>query len=189
MKDFLPFILFFSFIILQRIVEVLVAKNNESWMKKRGAIEFGEKHYRFMVLMHSLFFISLLLEKLLFNRGFSTVWPWVLMIFVLAQFFRIWVIASLGRFWNTKIIVLPDAPAIRKGPYRYIRHPNYFVVTIEFLVIPTLFSAYLTACLFTIFNAIMLAIRIREEENALKSITEYEGTFKDCHRFIPKFDK
>ncbi|MGG1675205.1 isoprenylcysteine carboxyl methyltransferase family protein [Neobacillus sp. NRS-1170] len=189
MKDILPFTLLFSFIIFQRIVELLVAKNNESWMMQRGAIEFGEGHYRFMVLMHSLFFISLLLEKLLFNRGLSIVWPLILIIFVLAQLFRIWVIASLGRFWNTKIIVLPDAPAIRKGPYRYMKHPNYFVVTIELLVIPSLFSAYLTAFLFMIINAIMLDIRIREEENALKSLTEYEGTFKDCHRFIPKFIK
>jgi len=94
--------------------------------------------------------------------------------------------SSLGKYWNTKIIVLPHAQVVRRGPYRYIKHPNYFVVTIEFVVIPLLFEAYFTACLFTILNGLILSIRIPEEEKALKTLTEYEGTFQNCKRFIPR---
>lgn len=189
MDDFLPFILIYCFIILQRIFELFVAKSNEKWMMQQGAMEFGSSHYRYIVLMHSLFFVSLLLEKLFFNRGLTVVWPIVLFVFVLVQLLRIWVITSLGRYWNTKIIVLPGAPPVRKGPYRYIRHPNYFVVSIELLVVPILFSAYLTASLFTILNVILLTIRIREEELALKSVTEYEEAFQKSNRFFPRFVK
>ncbi|MGG3469583.1 isoprenylcysteine carboxylmethyltransferase family protein [Neobacillus pocheonensis] len=189
MIDILPFMFLFSFIVLQRILELLVAKSNEKWLKQQGAVEFGKGHYYFMVLMHTMFFVSLLVEKVFLNRGLSPVWPLFLFGFVLVQFLRIWVITSLGRYWNTKIIVLPGAKAVKKGPYRFIRHPNYFVVSIELLVIPCMFSAYYTACLFTLLNGIILTIRIQEEEKVLKSLTEYEGDFQDCNRFIPKFVK
>lgn len=189
MKDFLPFGIFISFIIFQRLTELLIAKNNEKWMIKKGAIEFGRGHYRVMVGMHILFIICLCFEKLLFNRGLSPFWPAIFGIFIMAQMLRIWIITSLGRFWNTKIIVLPHFSVVRKGPYRFLRHPNYVVVSLELIVVPLLFNAYATAVFFTAINGIMLAIRIPEEEKALISLTEYEGIFQGCHRFIPKFVK
>jgi methyltransferase len=178
-----------GFIVLQRAVELRIAKRNEKWMKQQGAIEFGEKHYRYMVLMHVLFFICLTTEKVYSNRGLSYLWPILLSVFFVAQIIRIWVITSLGRYWNTKIIVLRDAKVIKKGPYRHIKHPNYFVVAIELVVVPLLFNCYITACLFTFLNAIILMIRIPEEEKALREHTEYEGTFQDCNRFLPKVIK
>ncbi|MCM3766626.1 isoprenylcysteine carboxyl methyltransferase family protein [Neobacillus niacini] len=189
MSDYLTFSYLFGFIVLQRIVELVIAKRNEHWMKRQGAIEIGAIHYRFIVLMHMLFLISFFLEKLLFKHGLSPIWPILLTVFVLTQIFRIWVIQSLGRFWNTKIIVLPNASVIRKGPYRYIKHPNYLVVSLEIIVIPILYNAYFTAVLFTILNFIMLAIRIPREEQALGSVTEYNHAFQDCPRLIPKVVK
>jgi methyltransferase len=184
--SFLPFV---GFIIIQRIFELRIAKSNEKWMKKRGAIEYGEKHYRYLVIMHLLFFIFLASEKILMNRGLSPFWGILIFLFLVAQLLRIWVIASLGRFWNTKIIVLRGGNVIRKGPYRFIKHPNYFVVAVELAVVPLMFNAYFTAGLFTILNIILLMIRIPEEERALCELTEYEGRFKECNRFLPNVVK
>ncbi len=189
MLDYLPFVLFFSCILIQRAVELFIAKGNEKWMKQQGAIEFGKGHYRYMVLMHILFLVIFLSEKFLLNRGLSQFWPWVLALFCLTQVIRFWAISSLGRYWNTKIIVLPGACPIKKGPYRFMKHPNYFVVTIELAVIPILFTSYYSAFLFSIFNMILLWVRVNEEEKALSSLTDYAIAFQDSHRFIPKFVK
>lgn len=189
MNDFLPFCYLSGFVVFQRIIELIIAKRNENWMKRQGALEFGAMHYRFIVLMHLLFFICFFFEKLLLNHGLSSIWPILLTGFVLTQFLRVWIIISLGRYWNTKIIVLPDAAVVRRGPYRFIKHPNYLVVSIEIIVIPLLYNAYYTAVLFTIFNLIMLSIRIPREEQALGSVTEYNGAFQDCPRLIPKIVK
>jgi methyltransferase len=189
MNGLLLFQIIIGLIILQRLVELGIAKSNEKWMKQRGAIEFGVKHYRYMVLIHVLFFISLLTEKIYLKHGLSQIWPLLLSVFLLAQLIRIWVISTLGRYWNTKIIVLRDAKIIKKGPYLYIKHPNYFVVTIELLVIPLLFNLYITACLFTILNAVILMVRIPAEEKALKELTEYEGRFQNCNRLLPRLVK
>jgi methyltransferase len=189
MEGILIFQIMIGLVVLQRLIELRIAKCNEKWMKQQGAIEFGVEHYRCMVLMHILFFICLIIEKVYWNRGLSYLWPILFSVFLVAQIIRIWVISSLGRYWNTKIIVLRDAKVVQKGPYRYIKHPNYFVVAIEIIVVPLLFNLYITASLFTILNAIILMIRIPEEEKALKELTEYEGRFHDCNRFLPKVVK
>jgi methyltransferase len=189
MKDVVPFSVFISALILQRLIELMIARRNEKWLKAQGALEFGMKHYRFMVWMHICFFISLLTEKLMFNKELSPLWSLLMVLFVVVQFIRIWVISSLGRFWNTKIIVLPNAEVVRKGPYRYLMHPNYFVVAIELVVVPLTFEAYATAILFTLLNIWILSIRIPEEERALKNLTEYDESFQESNRFIPKFVK
>lgn len=183
------FNVFVCFIIIQRLSELVIARKNEKWMKSQGAMEYGQNHYRLMVLMHLFFFVSIIMENLIFRRGISPIWPLFLAVFILLQFGRVWVIASLGRYWNTKIIVLPNADVVRKGPYRFIKHPNYIVVTLELIVIPMLVGAYLTAFLFTILNIAMLSIRIPEEEKALKGLTEYEGIFQERNRFLPKVIK
>lgn len=179
------FYIFMVVIIVQRLFELLIAKRNEKWMKEQGALEFGRGHYQLIVLMHSIFFIVLLFEKIFFERMISPLWPLWIIVFVFAQLVRLWALKSLGRYWNTKILVLPKVEVIRKGPYRYIKHPNYLVVAIELLVVPILFGAYFTAGIFTLLNVIMLSIRIPAEERALKELTEYEGTFQSCNRFLP----
>jgi methyltransferase len=189
MKDIIPFFVFFSIVTCQRLVELMIARRNEKWMKAQGAKEFGRKHYHLMVWMHILFFTSLCFEKLAFNRQVSSFWPFLLFFFIIMQGIRMWVLASLGKFWNTKIIVLPNVEVVKKGPYRYIKHPNYFVVSVELLVIPLLFQAYATAVFFTLFNFFILSIRIPLEEKALKELTEYGENFQERNRFIPKFVK
>ncbi|MFF2450010.1 isoprenylcysteine carboxyl methyltransferase family protein [Neobacillus sp. NPDC058068] len=189
MNNLVPFVILIVFISFQRVVELFIARNNEKWMKRQGAIEFGNKHYKYMVFMHLLFFVALSTEKILLNRGLSPVWPIFLTVFILAQFLRGWAISSLGKYWNTKILVLKHAQVVRKGPYRFLKHPNYFVVTTELLIVPLLFNAFYTALLFTILNFMILSIRIPEEEKALRMLTEYDEVFHDCHRFIPKIVK
>jgi len=173
------FFLIITLIILKRMVELVIAKRNERWMKSQGAMEFGKEHYRWIVLVHGLFFISYILEVLILHKPLSPVWPIVLALLLITQAARVWALKSLGMFWNTKIIVLPNAKVVRKGPYRYIKHPNYAIVAAEFLLIPLLFQAYVTAILFSILNAVILAVRIPAEEKALRSLTEYERVFAD----------
>ncbi|WP_461200318.1 isoprenylcysteine carboxyl methyltransferase family protein [Anoxybacillus sp. TBDG-1] len=156
----------FFLLIVQRFVELCWAKRNERWMKERGAKEFGQNHYKYIVCMHILFFVSLLLEGR--KKRESTLWSFLFNIFIILQLFRFWIIASLGRCWNTKIIVLPNTERIQKGPYRWFRHPNYLVVVLEFIIIPLMFQAYWTAVIFTVWNAYLLLIRIRVEEQALR---------------------
>ncbi len=163
-------IYFFGFIALllvQRLFELGIARRHERELRQRGAREIDARGYRVIVGMHAAFFVSLVLERIFFNRVLSREWFVFAAIFVAAQLLRYWAIHSLGVYWNTKIIVLPGHPAIGKGPYRVLRHPNYLAVVTEFAVIPLIFSCYFTAVTFMILNALLLQRRIRIESNAL----------------------
>lgn len=167
-----------SFVIVQRLVEVFVAKRNEKKMKVLGAFEVGQSHYPFMLALHISFFISLIGEILIFNRQLSPLFIWLFILFLLTQGLRIWCLTSLGQYWNTKIIILPGANVVKKGPYLFFRHPNYLVVCIEILVLPLMFQAYFTAICFTLLNFAMLSVRIPLEEQALMEVTNYKEKFK-----------
>ncbi|WP_419884191.1 isoprenylcysteine carboxyl methyltransferase family protein [Peribacillus sp. B-H-3] len=172
------FLIFIIVVGVQRLTELFIAKRNEQWMKSRGGVEFGASHYPWMVAMHIGFFAALILENVFLNRGVSDLWPLWLGLFFAAQAGRIWALSSLGKFWNTKIIVLPNARVVAKGPYKWMKHPNYVIVAAEIIVISLLFNAYLTAIVFTVLNYFMMRVRIPLEEKALKSLTEYEAVFK-----------
>ncbi|MBT2690088.1 hypothetical protein J7I93_18125 [Bacillus sp. ISL-47] len=180
------FTLFITIIILQRAFELVAAKNNERWMKERGALEFGKRHYQWIVLIHALFFVSYIFEVLFFEKGLSRLWPMLFFLFILTQAGRLWALFSLGRFWNTKIIVMPGANVIRRGPYQFIKHPNYMIVAAEFVIIPLMFQAYITAIVFTLLNILIMSIRIPAEEKALRELTKYEDAFM---RLKPEPDK
>jgi methyltransferase len=120
------------------------------------------------VALHVLFFLSLVLEYRFLSSGWKVLWPAWLTLFLAAQALRLWVMASLGRFWTTRIIVVPGSARIAAGPYSNLRHPNYIVVAIEVMVVPVMCGAYMTAVVFSILNIILLRIRIREEESALR---------------------
>ncbi|TSB45639.1 isoprenylcysteine carboxyl methyltransferase family protein [Alkalicoccobacillus porphyridii] len=176
--------LFIGLVIAQRLAEVVVAKSNERWMKERGAFEAGASHYPVMVALHSCFFVSLLVEVTVESLTWS-IWSVLpLVIFLLAQIIRVWALVSLGRYWNTKIIVLPDADPIQRGPYRWIRHPNYLVVVLEILFLPLIFQAYVTAILFSLFNVVMLMVRVKIEEEALDQDGRYQEKFHEVGRFM-----
>ncbi|MBM7654862.1 isoprenylcysteine carboxyl methyltransferase family protein [Neobacillus cucumis] len=189
MNDLFPFILLIIIIVSQRIFELYIAKRNEKWIKQQGAVEFGQKHYKFMVLLHLSFFISLITENFLFERGISVFWPVLLSIFCVSQAIRIWAMTSLGKHWNTKILVLANERIVNKGPYRFLKHPNYLVVALEIFTVPMLFNCFYTAILFSLLNILMLMIRIPMEEKALKTLTRYNEVFQNHHRFLPKFIK
>ena len=167
----IPFLLFSLFIILQRTVELALAKRNEKILKSQGGIEFGKDGYRVIVAMHIAFFISLICEKVFLHRTLNTYWAFFVTLFVGAQVLRYWAIRSLGVHWNTKVLVIPGKKLITRGPYKYIRHPNYVSVLTEIAVIPLIFSCYITATVFSLLNLILLRRRIRIEESALRAST------------------
>lgn len=163
------FYLFVMIVITQRIIELKIAKRNEQWILKQGGYEVGKEHYKFIVTLHVFFFVSLLVEVTIAQPPFAA---WVIIPFVffmVAQFGRIWVITTLGHFWNTRIFILPNAKLVTTGPYRYMKHPNYFVVMIEIASLPLIFQAYWTAMIFSILNLSVLSYRIHIENKALSS--------------------
>ena len=168
------FFILLLLVIAQRLIELAVARRNEMAMKAKGAYEVGASHYPYMIALHSSFFICLIGEVLFFDLEPSSLFPYMLVLFLLVQGLRIWCLASLGEYWNTKIIILPRANVVAKGPYSFIRHPNYFVVCIEIALLPLMFGAYFTAITFTVLNFIMLSVRIPLEEKALREATNYE---------------
>lgn len=158
----------FIYLVVQRLVEVNIAKRNERWLKVHGGVERGEGHYKWFIIVHTLFFLSILLEVYIRKAPIQNPGLVILTLFILTQVLRVWCITSLGKFWNTKIIVSPNYPLIQKGPYKYISHPNYVVVGIELFIIPIMFQAYLTSIIFPILHIILLLIRIPAEERALR---------------------
>nr|WP_320039052.1 isoprenylcysteine carboxylmethyltransferase family protein [uncultured Bacteroides sp.] len=161
----MAFPLFISFLIILRIGELILSKRNEKWLLENGAIEYGQKHYLYIVALHVLFIISLIIEYSMKRTVFYSSFLLILYFILLA--FKIWVILLLGKFWNTKIYRIPNYALIKKGVYRYFKHPNYMIVIIEIAVIPLIFDLYFTAVIFTLFNAILLSVRIKEENKAL----------------------
>ncbi len=160
------FILFISFVILLRIGELVLSKSNEKWLLRNGAVEYGKKHYPFIVALHALFIISVIFE---YSRQQNPTYSLFFIIFyVVLLVFKTWVILSLGKFWNTRIYHIPNIPLIKKGPYRYFKHPNYLIVIAEIAVIPLIFNLYCTAITFSLLNSIMLFTRIKEENIALQ---------------------
>jgi methyltransferase len=162
------FILFISFVILQRLLELLVAKGNEKWSRNHGAVEYGQKHYPYIVLLHTLFIASMIVEYFCKSGSFNFI---VMLAFLLLIVLKVWVISSLGKYWNTKILRIPNSSFIKNGPYKLFKHPNYFIVICEIIAIPMVFNLYITAIIFTILNALMLTVRIREEEKVWSSIS------------------
>ncbi len=162
----MTFALFISFVILLRIGELLYSKQNEVWLLQNGAVEYGKRHDPLIVALHTLFFLSLIIEYSV-QQNLTYSLSIVVSYFVLVAC-KAWIILSLGKYWNTKIFRIPNAPLIKSGPYKYVAHPNYIVVVAEIAVIPLAFQLYYTAIIFSILNAMILTVRIKEENKALK---------------------
>jgi len=162
----MTFILFISFVILLRLGELLLSKRNEKWLLQNDAVEYGKKHYPYIVALHVLFIISLISEYSMQQTSSYSLFLLFFYFFLLAL--KTWVILSLGKFWNTKIYHIPNISLIKKGPYKYFKHPNYMIVIAEIAVIPLIFNLYFTAITFTLLNMIMLFVRIKKENKALQ---------------------
>jgi methyltransferase len=148
---------------LQRLIELAHARNNTARMRRLGAVEADPGGYPLFVLLHAGWLASL---AIFVPPATPPEWP-LIGVFVLLQLGRIWVIASLGPYWTTRIITLPDTPLVRTGPYRYIRHPNYLVVTAEIAVLPLAFDAVAIAATFSALNLMLIARRIWIEDRVL----------------------
>lgn len=158
-----PITLAVGVVALFRLVELAWARRNTARLLAEGAVEYGARQYPFFVALHASWLASLLV----FVPGdVAPDWP-LLGVFGLLQVGRLWVILSLGRFWTTRVITLPGAALVARGPYRWLRHPNYVVVVAELAVLPLAFGAWQLALIFTLLNAFLLAWRIRVEEAAL----------------------
>jgi len=155
-------ILILALVTLQRVGELWLSNRNTRRLLARGAREVAPRHYLLIVLVHASWLAAL---WWLAPKGrIDAFW---LSLFVLLQLARVWVIATLGDRWTTRIIVLPDAPLVRSGPYRWVNHPNYMIVAGEIALLPLAFGLWRLAMVFTLLNAAVLAVRIGEENAAL----------------------
>jgi methyltransferase len=154
---------------VERLAELVVARRNARWALERGGVETGARHYPPMVVLHSGLLLACLAEVWLAGRPFVPALGWAMLTLVAcSQGLRWWCVATLGRQWNTRVIVVPGLPLVRRGPYRWLPHPNYVAVALEGLVLPLVHSAWLTALGFTVLNAVLLlGVRIPTEERAL----------------------
>jgi methyltransferase len=151
---------------LQRLGELVLSGYNTGKLLARGAIEVGAKHYPLVVSVHAAWLISLWI----WGRD-QDVNLFALALFILLQGFRLWILATLGSRWTTRIIVLPGAPLVASGPYRYFSHPNYAVVASEIALLPLALHLPVLALIFTVLNAAVLVIRIRTEARALSAVS------------------
>jgi methyltransferase len=155
-------VLFLTFLVFQRLSELVIARRNTARLMARGAREVGADHYPVMVALHSAWVLALILFG--YNQPVSLFW---LALYVLLQGLRVWILATLGPRWTTRIIVL-DEPLVTRGPFRFIPHPNYTLVVAEIIVAPMVLGLTWVALVFTILNAAMLYHRIRVEDGALR---------------------
>lgn len=161
----MTFILFISFIIFLRIAELFLARSNEKWALQQGAVEYGKAHYPFIVALHTTFLISVIAEY--YCKPEPVCLLPLIILYLILIILKVWVIQSLGKYWNTKIYRIPGAKLVEKGPYKFVKHPNYIIVVAEIVIIPLAFQLYYTAIIFTLLNALMLYVRIKEENKIL----------------------
>lgn len=168
------FLWIYLLLIVQRLTELALAARNRKLALARGGVEYHPETYKKFIWLHSLFLASLLLESYPWQLPLDLLTWFCLALFGLLQLFRYWCIRSLGRQWNTRIIVIPGASLSRRGPYRFLRHPNYQVVTLELAVVPLLARAPFTLVVFSLANLVLLRQRIRLEEAALREHADFE---------------
>jgi len=152
-----------ALVVLQRLAELVYAERNTAALRARGAVEIGRAHYPLIVLLHAAWLVAV---ALMLPKDVTVNWI-LIAVFAVLQGLRVWVLATLGPYWTTRIITLKDAPLVRRGPYRFVRHPNYLVVSAEILVLPLAFGEWAVAAVFTVLNAAMLAWRVHQENQAL----------------------
>jgi methyltransferase len=159
-------------VVIERLIEVVVAERNRAVSKAHGGVEFGAGHYPLMVALHVGLLAGCLVEPIVLQRNFIPVLGWPMFaVVVAAQALRWWCITTLDYQWNTRVIVIPGASRVTGGPYRLIPHPNYVAVIAEGVALPLVHTAWITALVFSLLNAWLLSTRIRVENGALATLT------------------
>ena len=166
------YVLLVAAVALERVAELVVARRNLAWSRAQGGVEFGASHYPIMVVLHTGLLVGALVEVIGLHRPFLPALGWpMLAIVVGAQGLRWWCITTLGQQWNTRVVVIPGAPRVVGGPYRFFSHPNYVAVIAEGIALPLVHTGWITALVFTVLNAALLRTRIRTENAALASLS------------------
>jgi methyltransferase len=183
----LLFAALFALLALQRLGELVLAQRNRSRLLAAGAFEVGASHYPVMVLLHAGWLFAAPLEVFFFDRPFlpGLGGPALAVAFA-AMALRVWVIRTLGPRWTTRVIVLPGAAPVVGGPYRYLSHPNYLAVVVELAAFPLVHTAWLSALVFTLGNALLLRTRIRVEEEALRRVSSWGEELGSKPRLVPE---
>jgi methyltransferase len=152
----------------ERLVELVVSRRNLAWSLARGGTEHGRAHYPLMVVLHGSLLVGAVVEVVLAHRAFLPWLGWPMVVVVAAtQALRWWCIRTLGPRWNTRVVVVPGLPLVRRGPYRLLDHPNYVAVVVEGAALPLVRTAWVTALVFTVLNLGLLRVRVRAEEAAM----------------------
>jgi methyltransferase len=170
----------------ERLLELALSRRNARIALAAGGIEVGGEHYPLMVALHTGFLVACPLEVYLLGRGCHPLLAGSMgAVLLVAQGLRYWCIATLGRRWNARVIVVPGTTAEPGGPYRFLRHPNYLAVVLEGVALPLLHGAWLTAVVFSVANAALLRRRIRVEEQALRAHCNWDPHFAALPRLLP----
>ena len=152
-----------ALVIAQRLAELAYAQHNTRALLAKGAVEIGREHYPLFILLHAAWLMAVVLAL-----PHPAVIHWIpLCGYIALEILRAWTMLTLGRYWTTRIITLAEAPLVRRGPYRFARHPNYIVVIGEIALLPLVFGEVWVALAFSLLNAALLFWRVREEEHAL----------------------
>lgn len=171
----------------ERVLELWISRRNAAWSRARGGIEFGQRHFAAIKLLHGAFFPACAAEVIALGRTFDPKLGWPMLgLALVAQGLRYWAILSLGRAWNVRVIVVPGRAAVTRGPYRFVRHPNYAAVVLEMFAVPLVYGAWWTAAVFSVANAALLRVRIRSEEAALRVHCAYDERLGATARFVPR---
>ena len=171
MTTLVAFTVLVALVGLERFAELVVSTRNAAWSRERGGIETGRGHFPFMVVLHTALLVGALVEAWVRRPDVPSVLAWsMLALVIVSQALRWWCISTLGRRWNTRVIVVPGLPPVTSGPYRLFRHPNYVAVVIEGVALPLVHAAWITAVVFTVLNAGLLMVRIRAEDAALATL-------------------
>ncbi|CAM5673385.1 hypothetical protein SAVIM338S_07095 [Streptomyces avidinii] len=163
-----PYTVLILLVVAERFAELSVARRNGAWSRARGGREHGAGHYPAMVALHTALLLGCLVEPWAAGRPFLPLLGWpALVLVVAAQGLRWWCISALGPRWNTRVLIVPGLALVSRGPYRYLRHPNYLAVVVEGVALPLVHTAWVTALGFSLLNAALLTVRIRCEDDAL----------------------
>jgi methyltransferase len=157
-----PHVAILGFVTAQRVIELPIAKANTRRLLEAGGHEVASRHYPAIVAVHAAWIAALWM--LAPGRPIDLV---LLCLFAVAEAGRAWVLQTLGPRWTTRIIVVPGETLIASGPYRFVRHPNYVIVSAEIALLPLVFGLWQVAMLFTLLNAVVLTVRVRAENEAL----------------------
>ena len=178
MTGLTAFTVLVALVALERLAELVVSTRNAAWSFEHGGRESGRGHYPVMVALHSGLLVAMLVEAWVRRPEVPPALAWTMLALVVAsQALRWWCIATLGRRWNIRVIIVPGLAPVTSGPYRFLPHPNYVAVVVEGIALPMVHLAWITALVFTVANAALLAVRIRVENAALRTLP---GRFADA---------